>query len=113
MDLSAFEIIYELPREITTEEVLGRRIFLKINSFVPKAQTIGEVADWTSYSVRLPKEIRISFANYTTNSIRYTMNHETNILTITVSQNASSLEARDFMQHIMNEVTKCQKKRSK
>lgn len=103
MDLSAFEIITELPREITTEEIIGRRIFVKINSFIPKAQTIGEVVDWTNYSIQLPKTIKLSFESYQAEKIHYRINHINNTLHISVDIDASSIEARNFIQHVMNE----------
>lgn len=104
MDLSAFEVITELPREITQAELLGRRIFVKINSFIPRATTIGEVQDWTNYTIKLPKNIRISFALYSGSGVSYTLNHEKNTLKITVTEDTTPLEARGFIQHVMNEV---------
>lgn len=104
MDLTAFEIIYELPREISTKELLGRKIFVKLNAVLPASQTVGEVLDWSSYSIKLPKNVKLSFNKYESSSIRYSLNHETNTLTLDISDETTSLETRTFIQYLITGV---------
>ncbi len=109
MDFSAFETITELPREITIAELLGRRIFVRLNSFMPKINTVGEVLDWTSYSIKFPENTLLP-EQHLISTIEYDINYAENILTLKLAEDTTPLETRAFIQHILTEVTNCLKK---
>ena len=106
-----FTDIPELPRELRTNELLGRRVFVEINKIAQSIHTVGEVLDWTAYSLDLAK-IKISFANCPyLNTIDYVYNHTTNLLTFTFHEECSFVEGRTLTRHIQKEIRKWQKKR--
>jgi hypothetical protein len=108
-----FEVVLELPRELTNGEILGRRFFTDFKKRFPSIDTIGEPSDWSSYSIRMWPLV-ISFATLPLlNSVHYVYNRNTNILTLFFNQNAVPIEVRTFTQHILNEAKKCQNKKKK
>jgi hypothetical protein len=110
-DLMGFEIITELPRELTTEEILGRRFFTDFKRRFTCIDTIGEPETWTTYSIRMDP-IVVSFANLPLlTTVRYKYNKVTNILNLTFEKDALPIEVRTLTQHIFNEAHKWQKKK--
>lgn len=106
-----FEVTYSIDRELPTNELLGRRAYLQLNKILPNISTIGEVEDWSNYTVKLPKNIVISFANFKAiDNINYIYSRKSNTIHLKFSLKVTPIEARTFSQHLFNEVTKCQRK---
>jgi hypothetical protein len=115
MDLTkqGFELCHSLPRELNTSELLGRRLYVDLKNRFPRLDTVGEPADWSSYSIRLDP-YRISFEKFVQqNGIRYRHVVNDNILNINYSLAATPIESRTLTQHLINEITKWQKKQKK
>lgn len=105
------ELIDAPEREVGTNEILGRRLFVVINNKYPKILPINIPDYWNSFTINLNK-YKISFANYKAiDNINYVYNRLTNNLTITIGEHCTPLETRDFAIYIINEVKKCQKKK--
>lgn len=106
-----FEVVTELPRDITNGELLGRRFFTDFKKRFPAIDTVGEPTDWSSYNIRL-SPIVLSFANLPLlKTVHYIYNRNTNMLKVSFNQDALPTEVRTFTQHIFNEAKKCQKKK--
>lgn len=106
-----FTEIPEIPRELRTNELLGRRVFVELNKFYPRIHTKGEVTNWEQYSVYL-EDSRISFKDLPyLETIHYRYNLVTNILSLTFEEECSFLEGRTLTKHLQKEIQKWQKKR--
>ncbi len=106
-----FEPISELPRELSTNEILGRRFYSDVKRRFPKIDTVGEPANWASYEIRLDP-IRVDFAKLPLlSTVRYCYNRQTNKLKLTFEQDTLPLEVRTLTQHIFREADKWQKKK--
>lgn len=108
-----FEVIYSINREIPTNELLGRRVYLQLSKILPTVTTVSEVTDWSNYCIKLPKKIVISFANFcAVTGINYRYSLEDNTIHLKFTCEVTSLDARILSQHLINEVTKWQIKNS-
>lgn len=106
-----FEPVSELPRELSTNEILGRRFYSDVKRRFPKIDTVGEPANWASYEIRLDP-IQVDFANLPLlSTVRYCYNRTTNKLKLTFEQDTLPLEVRTLTQHIFKEADKWQKKK--
>jgi hypothetical protein len=108
-----FESVTELPREITTQELLGRRFYTDLKKRYPKLDSVGEPEDWSNYSIDLGPYV-VSFATLPLlSSIRYRYNRNTNIVKLTFESHCAPLEVRTLTQHFYKEIEQWQKKKSK
>lgn len=106
-----FETVTELPRELSTGELLGRRFYTDFKRRFPKVDTIGEPADWSSYKIRLGP-VRLDFATLPLlSSVRYCYNRQTNVLQLMFQPDVLPLEVRTLTQHVFKEADKWQKKK--
>jgi hypothetical protein len=113
MDLlnHGFEVHTELPRELNTSELLGRRLYVDLKNRFPKIDTIGEPQDWSNYVIFLGP-YRVSFEHFNWQpGIRYCYSKDTNLLKITYTDNALPIESRTLTQHLLKEIYKWQKKK--
>lgn len=113
MDLlsNGFEIITELPRELKTEEILGRRFYVDIKRRYPKLDTIGEPADWSNYRIILDPYV-VSFETLPLlSTVRYRYNKLTNIISLHFEQDCLPIEVRTLTQHFFKEIETWQKKK--
>jgi hypothetical protein len=112
MDLAkqGFEVCDALPRELNVNELLGRRLYVDLKNKFTQLDTVGEPADWSTYSLRLGP-YQISFEQFKQQSgISYRYNRLTNVLYLSYSSSVTPIESRTLTQHLMNEINKWQKK---
>lgn len=113
MDLlnNGFIVIEELPRELTSKEILGRRFYTDIKRKYPKIDTIGEPSDWSTYSLNIDP-YTISFANLPLlSTIRYRYNKVTNVIELQFENDCLPIEVRTLTQHFIKEIETWQKKK--
>ena len=111
IESEAFEIIAEFPREITNEELLGRRFYTDIKRRYPKLDTIGEPPYWHTYSLRMDP-YTISFETLPLlSTVRYRYNKLTNIISLQFEQDCLPIEVRTLTQHFFKEIETWQKKK--
>jgi len=102
-----------LPRELNTNEIIGRKLFLDINKLFNNVHTKGEVKDWSSYTIDLTN-YKISFRDMEyIPSIRYTYNLTTNLLNVTFLSECTPLDGRILTKHLQKELYKWQQKKKK
>lgn len=113
MDLlnNGFETVDTLPRELNSNEVLGRRFYTDLKRRYPKIDTIGEPSDWSSYKIIIDP-YTISFANLPLlTTIRYCYNRVTNVIDLHFEDNCLPVEVRTLTQHFFKEIKPWQKKK--
>jgi hypothetical protein len=109
---NGFEIINKLDREITTAELVGRRIFVLVARAFPEVTTYTEVINWAEYTLVLPKACKISFAGLrpAPETVHYVYSPKKGLIHLSIAADASPLEGRTITQYILNEVAKWQRK---
>jgi hypothetical protein len=106
-----FETVSELPRELSTNEILGRRFYTDLKRRYPKLDTIGEPEDWSNYKMILDPYM-VSFETLPLlSTIRYRYNRITNKLDLRFEENCLPLEVRTLTQHFFKEIEQWQKKK--
>lgn len=113
MDLlsNGFEEIIELPRDLKTEEILGRKFYVDIKKRYPKLDTVGEPNDWSKYKIILDPYV-VSFETLPLlSTVRYSYNRITNIVSLHFEQDILPLEVRTLTQHFFKEIETWQKKK--
>ncbi len=104
------EILTELPREITTHELLGRKVVSDLQKRV-KSILVYPTEDWSNYTLVYPKNCKLSFSRFNTiPTISYVHKPETRKLTLKFSESVTPLEARYLTQHLLNEFENDRKK---
>lgn len=111
LNSEAFQVIDKLPREITNEELLGRRFYTDIKRRHPKLDTIGEPECWSTYSLRMDP-YTISFETLPLlSTVRYRYNKLTNVIRLQFEQDCLPIEVRTLTQHFFKEIEAWQKKK--
>lgn len=104
--MNGFEVVAELPRELTTQEILGRRVYRDVKIKFPKIDTIGEPSDWAEYSIHLgPRQISFERLERLP-GIRYRYVLAQNIVFLTFTDDCLPLEARTLTQHLIGELNR-------
>lgn len=107
---NGFEIITELPRELSTQELLGRRVYREVKTKFPKIDTVGEPSDWSEYTLHLGP-YQISFEKMPLlDGIRYRYLVKHNTVFLTFTEHCQPLEARTLTKHLIGEFERVQRK---
>ncbi len=108
-----FETSDDLPRELRTEEILGRRFYTDLKRRYPKLDSIGEPSDWSKYSL-IMDPYSISFATLPLlSTVRYRYNKLSNVIDLHFEQDCLPLEVRTLTQHFFKEIEQWQKRKNK
>ena len=108
---NGFEPVMELPREIKTSELLGRRFYYDLKRRYPKLDSIGEPSNWSKYSL-IMDPYKISFATLPLlSTIRYRYNIVTNVIDLHFEDDCLPIEVRTLTQHFFKEIQLWQKKK--
>ncbi len=106
-----FSVVEELPRELRTEEILGRKFYTDLKRRYPKLDTIGEPEDWSNYFIRMDP-YSISFETLPLlSTIRYRYNKITNTMSLHFESECLPVEVRTLTQHFFKEIEQWQKKK--
>ncbi len=107
------EFIYELPREIPINELLGRKLYIDLKKAF-KFIEVQEPEFWNTYTIEYPKNISISMGSLPPiKGFSYRNNCIERKLYLAISEDISPLDIRTIWQHINREITKCLKRNKK